>query len=106
MIRMRHEGLRADETPKSVTKLCRWFEVRKRTVYYKPTNATPKIDPTFEMPIKALIEENPSLGYRAAAWLLGFDKNTVQRMFQLKGWHVHKRSIRARPRIQALPQLL
>lgn len=33
-----------------------------------------------------MIEENPSFGYRTVAHLLGFNKNTVQRIFQLKRW--------------------
>ncbi|MDO5056879.1 MAG: DDE-type integrase/transposase/recombinase [Lautropia sp.] len=31
------------------------------------------------------------------------NKNTVQRIFQLKGWQVRKRPVGFRPRIQALP---
>jgi putative transposase len=34
--------------------------------------------------IKALIEERPSFGYRTVAHLLDFNKNAVQRIFQLK----------------------
>lgn len=34
---------------------------------------------------------------------MGFNKNTVQRVFQLMGWQVLKRPIGFRPRIQALP---
>ena len=105
MIRSIQQGLLDDGVSVPVTKLCRWFEVPRRTVYYKPTKAKPKIDPRFEKPIKALIEENPSFGYRTVAWLLGFNKNTVQRVFQLKGWQVRKRAIGARPRIQALPSV-
>ena len=33
---------------------------------------------------------------------MGFNKNTVQRVFQLMGWQVRKRPICFRPRIQAL----
>jgi putative transposase len=33
-----------------------------------------------------MIEENPAFGYRTVAHLLGFNQNTVQRIFQLKGW--------------------
>lgn len=33
------------------------------------------------------------------------NKNTVQRIFQLKGWQVRKRPIGQRPRIQALPSV-
>ena len=33
------------------------------------------------------------------------NKNTVQRIFQLKGWQVRKRAIGRRPRIEALPSV-
>jgi putative transposase len=33
------------------------------------------------------------------------NKNTVQRIFQLKGWQVRKRAIGHRPRVQALPSV-
>lgn len=46
--------------------------------------------PRFAEPITAMIEENPSFGYRTVAHLLNFNKNTVQRIFQLKGWQVKK----------------
>ena len=105
MIRTLHEGLLADGFTVPLTKLCAWFDVPRRTVYYKPVKVPPKIDPAFEEPIKAMIEENPSFGYRTVAWLLGFNKNTVQRVFQLKGWQVRKRPIGARPRIEALPSV-
>ena len=39
------------------------------------------------------------------AWLLGFNKNTVQRIFRLKGWQVRKRAVGMRPRIQAVPSV-
>lgn len=45
------------------------------------------------------------MGYRTVAHLLGFNKNTVQRVFQLMGWQVRKRPIGFRPRIQALPSV-
>ena len=44
-------------------------------------------------PIKAMIEENPSFGDRTVAHLLGYNKNTVQRIFQIKGWQVRKRPV-------------
>ena len=46
---------------------------RHRSIYYKPTKAPPKLDDRFVTPIKALIEEEPSFGYRTVAWLLGFN---------------------------------
>lgn len=49
--------------------------------------------------------ENASFGYRTVAHLLGFSKNTVQRIFQLKGWQVRKRPVGFRPRIQSLPSV-
>ena len=74
-------------------------------MYYQPTKATPKVDEQLAAPIKAMIEENPSFGYRTVAHLLRMNKNTVQRIFQLKGWQVRKRAIGMRPRIQALPSV-
>src|SRR3546814_15278510 len=33
------------------------------------------------------------------------NKNTVQRIFQIKGWQVRKRAVGNRPRIEALPSV-
>ncbi|SDX94753.1 hypothetical protein, partial [Roseicitreum antarcticum] len=33
------------------------------------------------------------------------NKNTVQRIFQIKGWQVRKRPIGMRPRIEAVPSV-
>lgn len=99
------QGLREDGLAVPMTRLCRWFEMPRRTMYYKPTKAAPKVRPELAAPIKALIEEEPSFGYRTVAGLLGMNKNTVQRIFQLKGWQVRKRAIGMRPRIQALPSV-
>ena len=52
-----------------------------------------------------MIEENPSFGYRTVAHLLDFNKNTVQRIFQLMHWQVKKRPVGFRPRVQAMPSV-
>ena len=88
-----------------MSQLCRWFEMPRRTVYYKPTKAAPKVKPELAEPIKALIEEEPSFGYRTVAGLLDMNKNAVQRVFQLMGWQVRKRTVGMRPRIEALPSV-
>lgn len=41
--------------------------------------------PRFAEPIKALIEDSPSFGYRTVPHLLELNKETVQRIFQLIG---------------------
>ena len=90
----------------SISQLCRWFGYARRTYYYyRPTKAAPKVRLDLERPIKALIEDKPSFGYRTVTGLLGMNKNTVQRIFQLRGWQVGKRAIGMRPRIQALPSV-
>jgi putative transposase len=99
------QGLRKDGLNVPMSKLCRWFGVARRTVYYRPTKSAPKVDPALAEPIKAMIEAEPSFGYRTVANLLGFNKNTVQRIFQIKGWQVRKRAVGSRPRIQALPSV-
>jgi len=93
MILRVQQGLLDDGANASLSQLCRWFEVSRRTVYYQPTKAAPKVDEQLAAPIKAMIEENPSFGYRTVAHLLRMNKNTVQRIFQLKGWQVRKRAI-------------
>lgn len=69
-------------------------------LYYHSVKAPPKVQPRFAEPIKAMIEDNPSFWCRTVAHLLGFNKNTVQRMFQLRGWQVRKRPVGFRPRIE------
>src|SRR3546814_13358285 len=91
MIATIQQGLKDDGFAVSISQLCRWFGVPRRTVYYKPTKAPSKVNPDLAGPIKALIEEEPSFGYRTVAGLLDMNKNTVQRIFQIKGWQVRKR---------------
>jgi putative transposase len=105
MIETIRQGLKADGIHVSMSKLCQWFEVPRRTLYYRPTKMVPKVDARFAEPIKTMIEENPAFGYRTVAHLLDFNKNTVQRIFQLKGWQVKKRPVGFRPRVQALPSV-
>ena len=99
------QGLRADGFVVSMVKLCRWFGVARRSVYYRSVKSAPKVQPALATPIKTLIEAEPSFGYRTVAGLLGMNKNTVQRIFQLKGWQVKKRPIGHRPRIESLPSV-
>ena len=105
MIRSIQQGLLADGIAVPLTKLCAWFGVPRRTVYDKTTKAAPKVDSRFSRPIKEMIEKEPSFGDRTVAWLLGFNKNTVQRIFQIKGWQVRKRPIGMRPRIETVPSV-
>jgi putative transposase len=105
MIETIRQGLREDGVEVSISQLCRWFGVPRRTVYYRPRRVAPKVRAELTEPIKALIEAEPSYGYRTVAGLLGMNKNTVQRIFQLKGWQVRKRAIGHRPRIEALPSV-
>ena len=105
MIETIRQGLKAEGYDVSISKLCQWFEVPRRTVYYKPTKAPPKVQERFAAPIKAMITENPSFGYRTVAGLLDFNKNTVQRIFQIMGWQVKKRPVGFRPRVQVVPSV-
>lgn len=95
------QGLKADGIAVSMVKLCRWFGVARRSMYYRPTKSSPKVKADLADPIKAMIEADPSFGYRTVAGLLGMNKNTVQRIFQIKGWQVRKRALGNRPRIEA-----
>ena len=39
------QGLRDDGFEVSMVKLCRWFGVARRTMYYRPTKAPPTVKP-------------------------------------------------------------
>jgi putative transposase len=97
------QGLQDEGYSVSISRLCRWFEVPRRTVYYRPSRKKPVLQERFTQPIKQMIEENPSFGYRTVAYLLNFNKNTVQRIFQLMHWQVRKRPVGFRPRVKAMP---
>jgi putative transposase len=105
MILELQRALKDDGVIVSLVKLCAWFSVPRRTVYYKPTKGDPKVQAKFVEPIKAMIEENSAFGYRTVAHLLDMNKNTVQRVFQIMGWQVRKCPVGFRPRIQALPSV-
>ena len=67
MIESIQQGLQEDGIEVPVTKLCGWFGVPRRTVYYKPVKKAPIVQECFAKPIKDMIEENPSFGYRTVA---------------------------------------
>ncbi len=105
MIPSIQRGLLSDGVLVPMTKLCMWFGAPRRSVYYQPVKSARKVDPRFSQPIKAMIGKEPSFGYRTVAWLLGFKRNTMQRVFQFKAWQVRTRPIGMRPRIGAAPSV-
>jgi putative transposase len=64
------QGSKEDGFTVPMTKVCRWFDVPRRTVYYKPVKSAPKVQERFAAPIKHIIEAEPSFGYRTLASLL------------------------------------
>ncbi len=98
-------GLQAEGFKVSMSQLCRWFEVPRSTAYFKPCKATPKVQEQFGKAIKAMIDKDPSFGYRTVAGLLKFNKNTVQSIVQIRGWQVKQRPIGLRPRVEAMQSM-
>lgn len=84
---------------------CALAGVSRRTFYYRPKQRQRKVNDALVQRIKRVIDTLPYAGYRTVAWLLGENKNTVQRIFQIKGWQVRKRASGHRPRVQALPSV-
>ncbi|HEY6094693.1 MAG TPA: hypothetical protein VIU93_07050 [Gallionellaceae bacterium] len=70
-----------------------------------PDEVYPQGSGAIRRPVQGSDRRTPSFGYRVVAYLRGFNKNTVQRIFQLKHWQVQKRPVGFRPRIQALPSV-
>ena len=50
------QGLLAEGEQVSLSQLCRWFGVPRRTMYHRPRKEPPKVDAALVAPIKALIE--------------------------------------------------
>ena len=94
---MREEGYKV-----SITQLSRWFNVPRRTLYYKSKRRKPKLDEDKVKRIKEKMEAFPTYGYRRLALLLDMNKKAVQRILQLKGWQVRKRAKGHRPRAKAM----
>lgn len=89
----------------AISKACHWAGISRRSYYYKERKSRPKINEHLAARVKRLIETLPYAGYRTTAWLLGENKNTIQRLFQLKGWQVRKRRSGSRPRVESLPSV-
>src|SRR3546814_12713203 len=53
MIATIQQGLKDDGFAVSISQLCRWFGVPRRTVYYKPTKAPSKVNPDLAGPTQA-----------------------------------------------------
>ena len=70
MIEMIRQGLQAEGVAISISKICCYLGIPRRTLYYRPVKSTPRVRPELEGPIKALIEQEPSFGYRTVAGLL------------------------------------
>ena len=51
-----HQGLKDEGVSVSISQLCRWFGIPRRTVYYRPTSKTPIVQERFADPIKQMIE--------------------------------------------------
>ena len=99
MILVIQQDLKSEGFKETISRLCRWFEVPRCTAYYKPCKAPLKVQERFEAPIKAMIDQDPSFGYRTVAGLLKFNKNKVQHIFQIRGWQVKQRPIGFRSRV-------
>ena len=51
----------------SLSQLCRWFSMPRRTLYYKPTKSEPKMNPDTVRRVKAFIDKHPDAGYHTTA---------------------------------------
>lgn len=89
----------------SLSQLCSWLNMPRRTLYYRSVKQAPKVNNEMKNKIKSFIDKHPDAGYRTTAWMLDLNKNTVQRIFQIKGWQVRKKQRGFRPRVKAFPSV-
>lgn len=82
----------ADGDVVTVVQACHWAGVSRRSYYYRPTKTKPKINEHLAARVKRIITDLPYAGYRTVAWLLGENKNTIQRCSSSRvGRQVRKR---------------
>lgn len=89
----------------SICQLCRWFDVPRRTFYYRQVKQKPKVNELVAARVKQFIERESYAGYRTIAHGLGLNPKTVQRINQLKGWQVKQRPVGFRPRARSMPSV-
>ncbi|HYE35623.1 helix-turn-helix domain-containing protein [Methylocaldum sp.] len=53
MIETIHQGLKEEGISGSISQLCQWFGVPRRTFYYRSVRPAPKVQERFAGPIKA-----------------------------------------------------
>ena len=58
----------------------------RRTFYDHPIKQEAVVNEARAIRIKQFINQYPEAGYRTASWILKLNKNTVEPIFQLKGW--------------------
>ena len=51
------QGLAADGFHVSLVKLCRWFDLPRRTLYYRSVKSAPKVQEQLVAPIKAGLDK-------------------------------------------------
>jgi putative transposase len=76
MIDLARQAAAEEGVTVSMTKLCQWLGIPRRSAYYRSQRSAPKVQPRFVEPIKAMIEENRSFDYSTVAHLLNFNKNS------------------------------
>ena len=69
----------------TTTQLCRWFGVPRRTLYYRAKQRRIALDEAKVAKVKAVIEEQPTYGYRRIAFELEENRKVIQRIQQRKG---------------------
>lgn len=84
MIETIRQGLQADGTTVSISKLCRWYGEPRRTVYYRPVKAAQKLQDRLAVRIKAMLEELLSFGYQTVAYLQGSTRTPCSASFNTR----------------------
>ena len=67
----------------SLSKLCGWLGVPRRSIYYKPKARTRLVDPNLAERVRVTMQRFPTYGYRRLAIVLGENKKPIQRILQI-----------------------
>ncbi len=86
----------------SVKKLCKWFNVPRSTLYYRPKKASDRIqralNPVLTEQVRKVIEENPTYGVRRITAVIrrnlqrAVNKKAIHRIMKRNGWQKRTKS--------------
>jgi putative transposase len=104
--------MKAEGKDVSIKKLCKWLDVARSSIYYKPSRAFPRavrpLDPFLTQRVREVMEENPMYGVRRITAVIrrnlqkAVNRKAIHRILKTNGWQIRKKSSGFKKRAQTM----